>query len=84
MTIAHLSTSAENRPTSAGDLARCILWVLGHSMGARRGKFSNEPLIYGVQNRGRQRIDNTVVVQVHRPLGRVRFFHARIVKITRL
>lgn len=28
MTIAHLSTSAENKPTSAGDLARGILWVL--------------------------------------------------------
>src|SRR5689334_18893718 len=28
MTIANLSYSAENRPTRAGDVARCILWLL--------------------------------------------------------
>jgi hypothetical protein len=28
MTIANISASAENRPMSAGDLGRCILWLL--------------------------------------------------------
>lgn len=28
MTIAHFSTSAENKTITAGDLSRCILWLL--------------------------------------------------------
>lgn len=28
MTIANFSASAENKPISAGDLGRCILWLL--------------------------------------------------------